>query len=91
MLGIARGFQEVHCFGSAQFLGQFLKMLYDRRIRGDVTSGNHVARIRMGNDLAVSVHDEDDTVAHAGVADSRKQTINRDDGSKHPRELSAGR
>jgi hypothetical protein len=38
----------------------------------------------------VSVHDEDNAVANAGVADPGEQAVDGDDGSKHPAELSVG-
>src|ERR1700677_4605980 len=90
MLRIAPSLREVHCFGGAQFLRQLLKMFHHRRIRGDVAAGNHVSRIRVRDDMAMAVNDEDDAIANAGVADSGEQAVDGYDGSKHAGELAVG-
>ena len=91
MLRIAPLLEEAHGFRGAQFLRQFLQMFYDRRIGGDVAARNHVARVRVSDDVAVTVHDEDDAVADAGVANPSEQAVDGDDRSEHSGELSAGR
>ena len=75
MLLVASRHEETHGFGGAQFLRQFPKMIYDRRIDGDVSAGNHLAGVRVGDDVAVTVNDEHDTVAHTGVANSGEQAV----------------
>src|SRR6202023_2472811 len=90
MLRVASWLKETHGFGSAQFLRQFAKVIYDRRIRGDVPAGNHFASVRVSDDVAVTVHDEDDAVADAGVADSGEQAVNGNHRSEHSSKLAAG-
>ena len=75
MLFVGSGHEETHGFRGAQFLGQLPKMIDDRGIDGDVAAGNHFASVRVGDDVAVAVNDEDDTIANAGVANSGEQAV----------------
>ncbi len=81
----------MHGFAWRAIPGAIPELLYERRSDGDVAAGNHFASVRVGDDLAVAVDDVDDAIAHAGVANSGEQAVDRNDRSKHPGELAVER
>ena len=77
--------------GGAQFLGEFANLLHERRCGGDVSSRNKIERIRKRDDLPVLVHNVHGALAHAGVANTPLDPVQRHDCRKHPRELAVGK
>ena len=90
MARVLAGHEEIGGCGGAQFLRQLGDRLGDGGRGGDVAAGNHVARVGIGDDVAVDVDDVDGAVAHADVAQARLQRIERDDGGKHSGKLAVG-
>ena len=83
--------EEMHRFGGAQFLGQFFQVADDGGSGRDVATGDHVGGIGMRDDVAVPIHDVDDALAHAGIADALEQPVDGDDGGEHAGKLAVGR
>ncbi len=77
---------ELGCFRRAYFFRHFLE-LHDDGIRAEVTSGDHVDRVRMDDDSPVYVDDEDGAVAHACIFQTRHHVVERHNCRQHSREL----
>ena len=61
------GFGETHRFGVAQFLRQGHYLLDQFGIRAGVGAGDKILGVRVRDDVAVVVDDENIAAAHAGV------------------------
>ena len=60
-------------FGCAQSLRQLFELVDDGESGSDIAAGDHVVRIRVGDDVAVGIDNVHGAVAHAGILEAGEQ------------------
>ena len=68
----------MHRFRSAQFLRKVFEFCDQRRRGGEIAAGDHLARIRVRDDVTVHINDEDGAIANARVAQAAEQMVDGD-------------